>query len=107
MSKNLPHFTKQKKKKKKPILKLSYDYKIWQFVSRIICHVIICSCIILVCVYTYIWIIVVGCIFFIYFLEFSEESTIYSDLKVHCSSNTQNGKITKTSKTKGKKHLKL
>ncbi|XP_077809686.1 uncharacterized protein LOC144332781 isoform X1 [Macaca mulatta] len=32
--------------------------------------------------------------------EFSEESTVYSDLKVHCSSNTQNGKITKTSKTK-------
>ncbi|XP_070928344.1 uncharacterized protein [Macaca nemestrina] len=32
--------------------------------------------------------------------KFSEESTIYSDLKVHCSSNTQNGKITKTSKTK-------
>ncbi|XP_026311568.1 uncharacterized protein LOC111528483 isoform X2 [Piliocolobus tephrosceles] len=32
--------------------------------------------------------------------EFSEESIIYSDLKVRCSSNTQNGKITKTSKTK-------
>ncbi|XP_072876560.1 uncharacterized protein [Chlorocebus sabaeus] len=32
--------------------------------------------------------------------EFSEESTIYSDLKVHCSSNIQSGKITKTSKTK-------
>ncbi|XP_063496868.1 uncharacterized protein [Symphalangus syndactylus] len=32
--------------------------------------------------------------------EFSEESIIYSDLKVHCSSNIQNGKITKTLKTK-------
>ncbi|XP_064233720.1 uncharacterized protein LOC135275430 isoform X2 [Aotus nancymaae] len=32
--------------------------------------------------------------------EFSEESIIYSDLKVHRSSNVQKGKITKTLKTK-------
>lgn len=48
-----------------------------------------------------IYIIVITCNFF-YFLEFGEESIIYSDVRFHCSSSIQKRKITRNFKTKGK-----
>lgn len=41
------------------------------------------------------------------FLEFCEEGITYTAVKVQNSSNTQKRKITRISKSKGKKHLKL
>lgn len=53
-------------------------------------------------------IIVIACIFLIYFLEFCEESGItYSEIKVHCSSNIRKKNISRNLKTKGKKQLNL
>lgn len=51
--------------------------------------------------HVYTLIIVVACIFLIYFLELCEESVTYSELKVRCSSNIQKKKRTKILKTKG------